>query len=488
MNIKKVTTFINLYDTLERKRRSVSYSKRKKHLNFYCCGPTVYNYAHLGNYRTFIIQDVFYRILKISNIGTNYIRNITDVDDKIIRCSLRLKCSLSSFSKKWTERFKEDCSLMNIIKPNKEPLATNHIEDQIKMIKCLISKKYAYTGQDKSIYYCINSFDKYGGLSKIRKDEISSKRGDCIKFEKYFRKEFDNLSDFALWKTHKSSDKSNYWYSPWGIGRPGWHIECSAIIRTIIGDSLDLHSGGVDLCFPHHENEIAQNEVITGKKLSNHWFHISHLMIEGQKMSKSLNNLLTVDSLRRKGKNPITMRYLLLSGHYSQNFNLTFNGLISSESAIKKINDIIIVIVEKIKINFFNIPISSKDIYCHQYGSHYFDSAWASIVNNLNIPLAIGRMFAVKVNSISMGLLVNAWIDLKRILYVLGLERNFQNLCNSILIPSAVICLLNDRLTFRSSNDFKYADKLRINSLRLGWISIDNKTYFNIRPNSVLFI
>ena len=321
---------LRLYDTLTREVQEV-YGMNGDSVRFYCCGPTVYGPAHVGNFRTFVLQDVFRRTLETSGYKTYHVRNLTDVDDKTIRESQAQGVSLAEFTDRWTKYFEKDCKSLNLLPPHAQPSAVGHVPEQIELIQRLIDAGKAYQGPDGSVYFKVDAFPEYGALSRLADREItttsSAQRETSDEYDR------DSAADFALWKARRPEDGDNYWSSPWGEGRPGWHIECSAICMKHLGESFDLHSGGVDLVFPHHENEIAQVEAVTHKTFARHWFHIAHLMVEGTKMSKSLGNLYTLADLQEKGYDAQTVRYVLLSGSYRQPLNFTFDSLKAAQKA-----------------------------------------------------------------------------------------------------------------------------------------------------------
>ena len=267
-----------------------------KVFGFYCCGPTVYGPAHIGNFRTFVLNDVLRRVMEVSGTRTKHVRNITDVDDKTIRDSQACGMPLGEFTGKWTRRFHEDCEALNCLEPHIEPSAVEHIPEQIVMIESLLERGHAYTSEDGSVYFRIASFEDYGKLARLDQQdlELGKTQGQRANTDEY---EKDSVSDFVLWKGRRPEDGENYWDSPWGEGRPGWHLECSAMSYKYLGDSFDLHSGGEDLKFPHHENEIAQSRCACGGEFARAWFHPRFLMVDGEKMSKSLNNLHTLEDL-----------------------------------------------------------------------------------------------------------------------------------------------------------------------------------------------
>jgi cysteinyl-tRNA synthetase len=292
-----MASVLTLHDTLSRSEHPLRPVDGET-LRFYCCGPTVYGPAHIGNFRTFVVQDVFRRVTELSGTPTLHVRNITDVDDKTIRDSLKAGQSLIDFTQSWTTKFHADCDGLNLLRPHVEPSAVAHISHQIRMIETLVSRGHAYVSADGSVYFRVKSYADYGTLSHLEDRELklgASESASVADNDEYAK---DALADFALWKARKPEDGPNYWPSPWGEGRPGWHLECSAMILEYLGEDFDLHSGGVDLIFPHHENEIAQSCCSTHGKFARHWFHIAHLMVDGGKMSKSLGNLYTLEDLK----------------------------------------------------------------------------------------------------------------------------------------------------------------------------------------------
>ena len=326
---------LQLYDTLSRASHPIL-PEDGKTLRFYCCGPTVYGPAHIGNFRTFVMQDIFRRVVEASGAATRHVRNITDVDDKTIRQSQEEGRRLSEFTTVWTDRFHKDCAALGILPPHTEPSAVAHIPEQIDLIAQLMEKGHAYRTPDGSVYYDVHSFPAYGRLSRLAEREITTDTVDREQDDEYERA---SAADFALWKAARPEDGPNHWTSPWGNGRPGWHIECSTMAMKHLGESFDLHSGGIDLVFPHHENEIAQSEAATGKTFARHWFHVAHLTVKGRKMSKSLGNLYTLDDLAKRGHGPMELRYVLLSGCYRQPLNFTFSSLAASRKALARLSD-----------------------------------------------------------------------------------------------------------------------------------------------------
>src|SRR5246127_2490331 len=321
---------LRLYNTLSAKVEEFRTIDPQR-VRMYACGPTVYDYGHIGNFRTFIAVDVLYRFLRQSGYDVRYVMNITDVDDKIIRNSARDGVSVKQYTAKYTRAFLEDSALLNIDQPILVR-ATDHIEEMAEFIAALVKKDIAYRTDDGSYYFRIAKFPAYGKLSK--RDFAGMEDGARVDVDEY---EKDNARDFALWKAPKPGEAS--WESVIGPGRPGWHIECSVMSMQELGESFDLHAGGEDLIFPHHENEIAQSESLTGKPFAHFWFHARFLLVEGEKMSKSLGNFFTLRDLVLKGHKPSSIRYLLASVPYRNQLNFTFDGLKQAAVSVERLRN-----------------------------------------------------------------------------------------------------------------------------------------------------
>src|SRR5580704_3106797 len=319
---------LRLYNTLSGKIEEF-HPLDGNRVRMYACGPTVYDYGHIGNFRTFIAVDLLYRFLRQSGFDVRYVMNITDVDDKIIRNSARDGVSVQEYTAKYVQAFLEDSATLSIEKPILVR-ATEHISEMAEFIAELEKKGFAYRTDDGSYYFRIAKFPAYGKLSK--KDFAGMNDGARVDVDEY---EKDSARDFALWKAPKPGEAS--WDSVIGPGSPGWHIECSVMSMEELGPSFDLHAGGEDLIFPHHENEIAQSESATGKQFARHWFHARFLLVEGQKMSKSLGNFFTLRDLVLKGHKPSSIRWLLTQVPYRNQLNFTFDGLDAAATAVEKL-------------------------------------------------------------------------------------------------------------------------------------------------------
>jgi cysteinyl-tRNA synthetase len=326
---------ICFFNTLTRKKEVFKPLEAGK-VKMYTCGPTVYDFAHIGNFRAFLFEDLLKRWLVSRGFKVTHVMNLTDVDDKTIKGSQKQQVPLKQFTDFYVKAFFEDIKALNIQLADVYPKATDHIPEMVGLIKTLMAKGYAYRGEDGSIYYAISKFPDYGKLSKIKTAEL--KAGARVSQDEYAKEE---AQDFALWKAWTPEDGDVLWETELGKGRPGWHIECSAMSMKYLGETFDIHCGGVDNIFPHHENEIAQSEAATGKKFVNYWLHNEHLLVEGKKMAKRFGNFYTLRDLLAKGYDPIAIRYLLLSTHYRQQFNFTFEGLEAAKGAVDRLRNFV---------------------------------------------------------------------------------------------------------------------------------------------------
>jgi cysteinyl-tRNA synthetase len=320
---------LRLYNTLSGKVEEFAPAADNT-LRMYACGPTVYDYGHIGNFRTFVAVDILRRFLRQSGFTVQHVMNITDVDDKIIRNAARDKKTVQEYTRTYEEAFLEDMSSLNLQRPEKMVRATEHIREMAEFIAALEKKGIAYRTEDGSYYFRIAKFPEYGKLSK--KDFAGMEVGARVDVDEY---EKDDARDFALWKSPKEGEA--FWESPIGPGRPGWHIECSVMSMKYLGDSFDLHAGGEDLIFPHHENEIAQSESLTSKTFARHWMHVRFLLVEGEKMSKSAGNFFTLRDLLVKGHKPSSIRFLLTSVPYRKQLNFTFAGLEQGAKSVERL-------------------------------------------------------------------------------------------------------------------------------------------------------
>ena len=300
-------------------------------VRIYTCGPTVYDFAHIGNFRTFVFQDVLRRFLRSRGFRLHQVMNLTDVDDRIILNAQAAGIGIREYTDRYIQAFLQDMRLLRLEMPETLVRATDHIDDMVAIVRTLLDRGYAYESES-SIYFRISKFPAYGRLSKVNFSGIQAgARVDVDRYEK------DDARDFALWKAHKPGE--HFWHTPIGDGRPGWHIECSAMAMKYLGPTLDIHTGGVDLVFPHHENEIAQSEASTGQPFVRFWLHAEHLFVNGEKMSKSLGNFYTLRDLFQRGYRPTAIRFLLASVPYRRQLNFTFDGLVQAASAVERLRN-----------------------------------------------------------------------------------------------------------------------------------------------------
>lgn len=327
---------LKLYNTLTRKKEVFKPLEEGK-VKFYACGPTVYDYPHIGNFRSFFLADLIYRYLTYKGYEVKFVMNITDIDDKTIKRSGEEGVTLKEFTERYTKIFFEGLEALNIKRATVYPRATETVPQMIELIKKLMEKGYAYERKD-AVYYDISKFKDYGKLSKIKLEDI--KAGARVNVDEYDK---EHPADFALWKksTPEEIERGIYFDSPWGKGRPGWHIECSTMSMHYLGETIDIHSGGVDLIFPHHENEIAQSEAATGKPFVRYWVHGEHLLVNGEKMSKSKGNFYTLKDLMDMGYEPLALRLLFLKAHYRTQMNFTLEELKKAEETLKGLWDFV---------------------------------------------------------------------------------------------------------------------------------------------------
>jgi len=459
---------MRLHDTLTRTERELRPLDGSV-FRFYCCGPTVYGPAHIGNFRTFVLQDVLRRTLEAGGIRTLHVRNLTDVDDKTIRGAREAGVSLGEFTAGWTRRFHADCAKLGLLPPHIEPGAVAHIPQQVAMIAKLIDSGHAYASDDGSVYFRIASFPGYGSLSRLDGRELDLGKSLALRSEadEYGK---DDVSDFVLWKARRPEDGDSHWPSPWGEGRPGWHLECSAMIREYLGDSFDLHSGGVDLVFPHHENEIAQSVCACGGGFAAHWFHIAHLLVDGGKMAKSLGNLHTLDDLADRGFSPMEVRYVLIGGHYRKPLNFTFDSLHAAREALHKLAK-----------GERQLAAKAAGHTAAADAAGPFDAAWDSLNADLNTPGALGGLFTGLREAASLdGTDAAAALGgFHRVLGALGLVLPCE-VDQAADVPDEIRSLAERRWQARVAKDWALSDELRADLTARGWSIKDGKDGYTI--------
>lgn len=464
--LKKVC--LSLYNT-ETKRKETIVGSNPEKFCLYTCGPTVYDYAHIGNFRTYIVEDLIRRTLLYLNFPVFQVMNITDIDDKTIQKALEKNVTLQRYTYPYTQAFFEDLDTLQIQRAEKYPRATHFIPQMIRMIERLVAKGYAYR-KEGNVFFTIQKFPGYGRLSHLNMSDLkvgASGRTDRDEYSK------ESLSDFVLWKAYDQSRDGNiFWESPFGPGRPGWHIECSAMAHALLGESIDMHMGGVDNIFPHHENEIAQSESCFKTQFVRYWVHVEHLLVDGKKMSKSLGNFYTLRDLTKLGFTGREVRYSLLSAHYRMQYNFSLENLKGSRSALRRIDDFISRIREISTENSDSKEASGVIRAMHQ---GFFDA----IMDDLNIPRALAALFdgirdlhilcdQLKVGKTNAITILTTFESFHSILGIFSLDDTPE-------IPADIMHAFEKRNQARLVKDYIESDKHRDYILSQGYIIEDSK-------------
>ena len=449
---------LKLYNTLTRKKETFKPIK-KNEVGIYSCGPTVYDYPHVGNLRAFVFPDILKRWLEYRHYKVNHIMNITDVDDKLILKSEGKRGELKEITKRYEDAFKDNLKELNIIPANVFPRATEHIKEMTKIIEKLEKNGYAYKTND-GIYFSIKKFKNYGKLSRLKIENL--KEGARIDTDKY---ENENAQDFALWKFYNEKDGEIYWDTELGKGRPGWHIECSAMSSKYLGESFDIHTGGIDLIFPHHTNEIAQSEGANKKKFVKYWMHNNFILVNGEKMSKSLGNFYVLKDLLDKGWSLNAIRYIMLSTHYRQELNISDDGLKAAEESVKRI---------------FEFLDNSKGKEDNKEVLKQLDKAeeefGKAMDDDLNIAQALGVLFGFIRDANREGAGDKSYNFIKSISEkVLGLKKE------KVKIPVEIKKLADEREQARKNKDWKKSDKLREELKSRGWEVADTSEGWRLK-------
>lgn len=434
-------------------------------VSIYTCGPTVYSNAHIGNFRAYIFEDLLQRHLEARGFKVHRVMNITDVDDKTIRGARAAKISLNDFTELFKRAFFEDLETLRIKRANEYPGATEprYLARMIEMIAELIKRDLAYQAEDKSVYFRINKFPDYGKLAHLNLEEL--RPTGRVRSDEY---EKENIGDFALWKAWDDADGEVGWDSPWGRGRPGWHIECSAMATTLLGDQLDIHCGGVDNIFPHHEAEIAQSEGVTGKKFVRYWMHCAHLLVDNQKMSKSLGNFYTLRDVIAKGYSGREVRYALLRVHYRAPLNFTFEGMEESRQALTRIDEWL----ERLR---ETSGTAAPEAQVAPVPNENFQQA---LDDDLNISGALGVLFesiretnrAMNANQLGSAA-AKTWLQWwDEINQVLALDE-----AETLALPPEIEALAEARRLARLAKNWQKSDELRRDLNARGWEVRDTK-------------
>jgi cysteinyl-tRNA synthetase len=459
---------LKLFNTLSRSvQEFVPLDPAGRKVGLYCCGPTVYDFAHIGNWRTFVFADLVRRCLEFKGYAVQHVMNITDVDDKIIKRVRETKTSLAQFTAKFEAAFFEDLKTLNCLEPHQTPRATRHIPHIVALIEALIARGLAYRTSDGSVYFSIEKYRasgaEYGQLVKLNFEEM--RVGERVSNDEYAK---EAVADFALWKARAPEDGEVFWPSPWGEGRPGWHIECSAMSRELLGPSFDLHLGGEDLMFPHHEDEIAQSEgaggLAPGQRVVKYWLHGAFLLVEGKKMSKSLGNFFTLRDLTARGFNGREIRYLLLTAHYRETFNFTLGGLQGARAALQRLDECL----AKLRELAGGLKAPPAPAPLEQFSAALDDdlnisAAWAAVfewVRETNSRLA-EQALAPPAAAAALA----AWEKADSVLGV-GAPPEVE-------APPEINALLEARQAARKAKDFQRADALRNELKAQGWVIED---------------
>ncbi|MBM3878990.1 MAG: cysteine--tRNA ligase [Verrucomicrobia bacterium] len=462
---------LRLYNTLTRAVETFTpLDPAGRQVGLYCCGPTVYDYGHIGNFRTFVFADLVRRFLEYRGYTVRHVMNITDVEDKIIRRVAETGLTLAAYTGRYETAFFEDAQALNLLPPHHRPRATEHMGEIIALVERLLARDFAYQAADGSVYFSIDKYRAagrpYGCLAKLNFDEM--RVGERVKSDEYAK---ESVADFALWKARAPEDGAVFWPSPWGDGRPGWHIECSAMSMKLLGPSFDLHLGGEDLIFPHHEDEIAQSEGADlqgpGQPFVRHWLHGAHLLVEGRKMSKSLGNFYTLRDLLAKGFNGREIRYLLLSAHYRESFNFTIEGLQGARSALGRIDECL----SKLEERAGAAPAAATEVdpaLLERFAAALEDdlnisAAWAAVfdwIRDLNRRLAEGALTPTQATAA-----LATWRRLDAVLALGG--------PTAAEAPAPMLALLEARQAARRAKDFARADAFRLELKSQGWLVED---------------
>lgn len=446
---------LKLYNT-ESKEKETLYSQSGSKIRLYTCGPTIYDFAHIGNFRTYVFEDLLRRTLTFFGFEVEQAMNLTDIDDKTLRGAIAKKISLKEYTEPFRIAFFEDLEALNIQKAEHYPAATDYIPEMIQIIQRLMQQGHAYASSNGSIYFSIRSFPKYGRLSHLCMSDLKANASGQNEADEYDK---ENISDFVLWKAYDPErDGQIYWESPFGKGRPGWHIECSAMAMQILGESIDIHCGGVDNLFPHHENEIAQSECFSGHQFVRYWMHAEHLLVDHKKMSKSLGNFYTLRDLLKKGYTGPEVRYLLLSTHYRTQLNFTLASLDAARSSLQRIEDLVLRLqqIQQTKSEFAIEPLLEKSLIRFK----------TALADDLNISAALASLFDLvrelnilcdekKLSSEDAQKALQLFRDWEGVLGVLPLQKKEEE------IPADLLQMLQKREQARRDRNWALSDQMR---------------------------
>lgn len=449
---------MKVFNSLTRRNEDLAPIENNE-IRLYTCGPTVYNFAHIGNFRAYTFEDILRRVVKFNGMKIKQVMNLTDVDDKTIRGANSSGVPLTDYTKTYKDAFFADLKLLNIESAEVYPAATDHIPEMIMLVESLIEKGVAYKSEDGSVYFNVRAFPGYGKLAHI--DFDNQRTGARCASDEYDK---ENVGDFALWKAWEESDGPVGWDSPWGRGRPGWHIECSAMAMKYLGETFDLHTGGIDNLFPHHENEIAQAEASTGKPFVKTWMHCAHLRVNGEKMSKSLGNFFTLRDLIEKGWTGREIRYVLINAHYRQGLNFAFTALEDARKSLERIDRC----VDELSMR---IEADAKE---PEFAKKALEDFTSAVNDDLNIPRAFAALFELVRETNASATKSQAVLDVfKRMDEVLGVV--FFGKKEKSEVPAEVLALLEARKLARANKLWAESDRLRDEIAALGWAVKDSK-------------
>lgn len=452
---------MRFYNTLTRRAEEFE-PIEPGHARIYTCGPTVYDYAHIGNFRAYVFEDVLRRQLKRCGYKVTQVMNLTDVDDKTIRGAGEKGVSLDDYTSVYKKAFFDDLQALNIEKAEEYPEATRHVPEMIRMIQTLFDKGYAYRSVDGSVYFSISKFRDYGKLAHL--DMSGLKSGARVAQDEYDK---ENAADFALWKAWDEADGEVAWDSPWGKGRPGWHIECSAMSSKYLGESFDIHTGGVDNIFPHHEDEIAQSEAASGKQFVKYWIHCEHLVVEGRKMSKSLGNFYTLRQILDRGHTGREIRYVLLSAQYRQSLNFTFDALKSAAAALARVDECADRLREA---GATEEGLTGGDL--PDWADESLKAFNEALEDDLNTPEGLAAMFGL-INEANRALDSGGGIQAANAAY--SVLRDFDRVLGILQsgadnqVDESVLKLVHERDEARKARNWGRADKIRDELAAKGW-------------------
>ncbi len=431
------------------------------HVRMYTCGPTVYDFAHIGNFRTYMFEDLLRRFLKYKGFKVTQVMNITDIDDKTIKRSMKQGITLDEYTEKYIKAFFEDLDALRIERAEVYPKATKHINEMVELIRRLIDKGLAYE-VNGNYYYPLSKFPDYGKLSHI--DLSGLKPGARVATDEY---EKESVSDFALWKAWDKNDGDVFWETELGKGRPGWHIECSAMSMKYLGEAFDIHTGGVDNIFPHHENEIAQSEGATGKPFAGFWLHSSHLVVEKRKMSKSFQNFYTLREILDKGYPVLAVRYVLLATHYRMQLNFTLDGVDAARNSLERYNDF----YNNLKDYSGGESSGEADGLIDGFLNHFEES----LDDDLNISAALGTVFDFirDINRLKSEDKLSSGETKKALTAVEKIDTVLDFLQTDDKIDSEIESMIQARTEAKKNRDFETADRIRSELLERGIILED---------------